>query len=420
MSFRLLQYILNRRRFVFWATLFFFAVSIIYVITSDRMYESRALLLPPLEEGGGILVAWLAQLNIPAASLPVSAGSTSAAILADILRSRRLGEYVVRALDLQERYEEDGMENTLRNLRGRTGISITTTGLIVLRVKDGDPEFAARIANGYIAGLDSINRYLEYTRAEQTRVFISGQLERYRGELSRLQGEISRFQQEHGIIHFEEQVRGAIDVAANLKLKTTMARIERDIIREFQRDDAMELMRKETEYENLNRQLEIMMEGDTSSAVFFPLGDMPALYQEYAAMERDLEVTERVYSYLLVRAGAHLNGGQPFVPEQVEMVYWFANYPADPERIAYHAAQYETDGEYLTYLIEEIQGLEDQDWPLTTQEKRCTYCPYRSLCERGERAGIFDEMDLESEMAVEFDPTSGLEIDFEQIAEIEY
>ena len=299
MSFRLLQYILNRRRFVFWATLFFFAVSIIYVITSDRMYESRALLLPPLEEGGGILVAWLAQLNIPAASLPVSAGSTSAAILADILSSRRLGEYVVRALDLQERYEEDGMENTLRNLRGRTGISITTTGLIVLRVKDGDPEFAARIANGYIAGLDSINRYLEYTRAEQTRVFISGQLERYRGELSRLQGEISRFQQEHGIIHFEEQVRGAIDVAANLKLKTTMARIERDIIREFQRDDAMELMRKETEYENLNRQLEIMMEGDTSSAVFFPLGDMPALYQEYAAMERDLEVTERVYSYLL-------------------------------------------------------------------------------------------------------------------------
>ena len=299
MSFRLLQYILNRRRFVFWATLFFFAVSIIYVITSDRMYESRALLLPPLEEGGGILVAWLAQLNIPAASLPVSAGSTSAAILADILSSRRLGEYVVRALDLQERYGEDGMENTLRNLRGRTGISVTTTGLIVLRVKDGDPEFAARIANGYIAGLDSINRYLEYTRAEQTRVFISGQLERYRGELSRLQGEISRFQQEHGIIHFEEQVRGAIDVAANLKLKTTMARIERDLIREFQRDDAMELMRKETEYENLNRQLEIMMEGDTSSAVFFPLGDMPALYQEYAAMERDLEVTERVYSYLL-------------------------------------------------------------------------------------------------------------------------
>jgi CRISPR/Cas system-associated exonuclease Cas4 (RecB family) len=128
----------------------------------------------------------------------------------------------------------------------------------------------------------------------------------------------------------------------------------------------------------------------------------------------------RVYSYLLVRAGADLNRGQPFVPEQVEMVYWFANYPADPERIAYHAVQYETDGVYLTSLIEEIQGLADEDWPLTAQEKRCTYCPYRSLCERGERAGIFEEMDPESETADEFDPIAGLEIDFEQIAEIEY
>jgi hypothetical protein len=128
----------------------------------------------------------------------------------------------------------------------------------------------------------------------------------------------------------------------------------------------------------------------------------------------------RVYPYLLVRAGAHLNGGQPFVPEQVEMVYWFANYPADPEQIAYHTAQYETDGVYLTSLIEEIRDRGTENWPLTPQEKRCTYCPYRSLCERGQRAGALEEMDLESEMADEFDPTAGLEIDFEQIAEIEY
>jgi tyrosine-protein kinase Etk/Wzc len=299
MSFRLLRYVLNRRKAVFWVTLFFFAASLVYVIFADRMYESRALLLPPLEEGGGILVAWLAQLNVPAASLPLSAGSTSAAILADILRSRRMGEYVALTLDLPERYGEGGMENTLRNLWGRTGITVTTTGLIILTVRDEDPVFAARIANEYIVGLDSINRYLEYTRADQMRIFVSRQIERYREKLSRLQGQMSRFQQEHGIIHFEEQVRGAIDVAANLKLKTTMARIERDLVREFQRNDAMELMRKETEYENLNRQLEIMMEGDTSNTVFFPLRDMPALYQEYAAMERDLEVSERVYSYLL-------------------------------------------------------------------------------------------------------------------------
>jgi len=300
MSFRLLQYVLKRRKAVFWVTLLFFAVSLVYVIFTDRMYESRTLLLPPLEEGGGgMFVAWLAQLNIPTTSLPLSAGSASAAILADILRSRRLGERVARTLDLQERYGTEGMENTLRALGARTGITVTTTGLIHLSVRDEDPLFAAEIAGQYITGLDSLNRFLEFTRAEQTMAFVSKQLVRYRDELTRLRGRMSSFQEEHGIIHFEEQVRGAIDVAANLKLKATMARIERDLVREFARDDAMELRRKEAEYENLNRQLEILMEGDSSSAVFFPLRGMPALYQEYAAMERDLEVTERVYSYLL-------------------------------------------------------------------------------------------------------------------------
>ena len=300
MSFRLLQYVLKRRKAVFWATLLFFALSLVYVIFTDRMYESRTLLLPPLEEGsGGMFVAWLSQLNIPSTSLPMSAGSTSAAILADILHSRRLGEYVAVTLDLRERYGTEGMESTLRELAARTGVVMTTTGLIHLSVRDEDPAFAAGIANQYIAGLDSLNRFLEFTRAEQTMIFVSKQLVRYRDELARLRGRMSGFQVEHGIIHFEEQVRGAIDVAANLKLRTTMARIERDLLREFARDDAMELRRKETEYENLNHQLEILMEGDSSNAVFFPLRDMPALYQEYATMERDLEVSERVYSYLL-------------------------------------------------------------------------------------------------------------------------
>jgi hypothetical protein len=150
----------------------------------------------------------------------------------------------------------------------------------------------------------------------------------------------------------------------------------------------------------------------------------------------------RVYPYLLVRAGSHLleigDGGlemgawRPFQPEQVEMLYWFANFPGDPERFPYDAAQYEADDHYLASLIEEIKelalspvlspveglskGLGDGDFPLTTQERRCRYCPYRSLCRRGVRAGTFDE--AEDDMTPE--DLSQLDFDFEQIAEIEF
>jgi CRISPR/Cas system-associated exonuclease Cas4 (RecB family) len=124
----------------------------------------------------------------------------------------------------------------------------------------------------------------------------------------------------------------------------------------------------------------------------------------------------RVYPYLLVRAGAHLNAGQPLEAEQVEMVYWFADFPKEPARFAYDTARYEADEGYLTLLIEEIGGLVDEGWPLTTQERHCKYCRYRSLCRRGVRAGALDEIEDESEL----DEGLGVSLDFEQIAEIEY
>ena len=127
----------------------------------------------------------------------------------------------------------------------------------------------------------------------------------------------------------------------------------------------------------------------------------------------------RVYPYLLVRAGSHLveNGEwRPFQPEQIEMVYWFANFPEDSERFPYDAAQYDADGDYLTSLFEEIENLGENDFPLTTKERRCRYCSYRSLCRRGVRAGPFDEAESESEEDSDF----GIALDFEQIAEIEY
>lgn len=132
----------------------------------------------------------------------------------------------------------------------------------------------------------------------------------------------------------------------------------------------------------------------------------------------------RVYPYLLVRAGSHLNEGRPLQPKQVEMVYWFANFPDDPERFTYDAAQYDADSDYLASLIEEIKelalspskGLRDDDFALTAQEQRCRYCPYRSLCRRGVRAGPFDEAEDEPEWGED----SEIVLDLKQIVEIEY
>jgi hypothetical protein len=118
----------------------------------------------------------------------------------------------------------------------------------------------------------------------------------------------------------------------------------------------------------------------------------------------------RVYRAMLVQAGDATNGGKPIPPEQVEMIYWYADHPTEPARFPYNDTQYKRDWETLTSLIIEISN--HRHFPLTEDEKKCAFCPYRSYCNRGGKAGTMDDL-------AETEPTNS-EINFEQIAEIEY
>jgi hypothetical protein len=118
----------------------------------------------------------------------------------------------------------------------------------------------------------------------------------------------------------------------------------------------------------------------------------------------------RVYLSLLVKAGAHLNDGHPFAPEQVQMVYWYADFPSEPSSFAYDASRFQRDWDGLAGLISEISS--KQSFPLTEDEKKCSFCSYRSYCERGVSAGEGEENEASQ--------GSTWEVDLEQIQEIEF
>jgi CRISPR/Cas system-associated exonuclease Cas4 (RecB family) len=120
----------------------------------------------------------------------------------------------------------------------------------------------------------------------------------------------------------------------------------------------------------------------------------------------------RVYRALLVHAGAHLNQGTPFEPEQIEMVYWFSDFPTEPARFTYTSAQYKRDWDTLSKLADEIHSA--SSYPLTDDRAKCSYCPYRSYCDRGIRAGDLDQAEAEMEAEELFD------VNFEQIGEIAF
>jgi len=98
----------------------------------------------------------------------------------------------------------------------------------------------------------------------------------------------------------------------------------------------------------------------------------------------------RIYPFVLVRGGATLNGGAPIAPEQVDMLYWFAELPAQPERFSYSAEALAADEAYLQGLLAEI-GAQAGEFAKTPERRLCRYCVYRSLCWEDVQAGLLAE-----------------------------
>lgn len=123
----------------------------------------------------------------------------------------------------------------------------------------------------------------------------------------------------------------------------------------------------------------------------------------------------RVYPYLMVTAGAALAGGTALAPENVEMVYWYADFPEQGEEVfRCSEGQFREDEAYLAGLVQEILVREAGAFELTANQKQCAFCAYRSFCDRGDVAGRSD--DDESEAEEEASPSMGSLDDYEAIA----
>ena len=94
------------------------------------------------------------------------------------------------------------------------------------------------------------------------------------------------------------------------------------------------------------------------------------------------------------------------------MVYWFANFPTEPASFSYSKEKSQRDWHSVTKTIAEINA--EKEFAMSEDERPCKFCAYRSYCDRGKKAGEWDEFDEEIEAEESF------EIDFEQIGEIAF
>jgi CRISPR/Cas system-associated exonuclease Cas4 (RecB family) len=124
----------------------------------------------------------------------------------------------------------------------------------------------------------------------------------------------------------------------------------------------------------------------------------------------------KLYPYVVVQAGAELFE-EAILPEQVQMVYWFPNAPKHPVRFDYSQDQYAATDAELSALLPQIA--EQSTFDKTPNQRLCTYCVYRSLCERGIRAGEMDALPDAEDVSALTDDFS-LDIPLDDVGEVSF
>ncbi len=133
-----------------------------------------------------------------------------------------------------------------------------------------------------------------------------------------------------------------------------------------------------------------------------------------AALERRMQT--RVYPFVLAAAGTAFNRGRSIDPATIKMVYWYPQFPDEPEVFEHSTKLRQRDEQFLSELIERIKHSAGQnDFPLVEDSKPCKYCVYRSLCDRGHQAGSLETLDEDLEEALDVSA-----LDWDPIAEIQF
>ena len=294
------------RRFIFLNLVFVCVVVGIISLFLPNWYTAKTTVLPP-EEAGSILPLSLSSLGgfLPSSGMSLPLMVTPSDIFAAILRSRTVAESVINKEDLMEVYDTDKISDALKELNSHTKIEVTNEGIVSLEFEDNDKNRAARVANLFVEELDRINQKTNTSKAKSTRIFVEERLSQTQKELALAEENLRAFKEKHKTIVLDEQMRAAIQGAANLKAELTLNEIQLNVLRQTMSESHPQIQGLKTRIKEIKKQLDLMEFGDSEEKdrqdkiLDIPFSEVPALSLELARLTREVKIQETVFELLI-------------------------------------------------------------------------------------------------------------------------
>ncbi|RBB95632.1 hypothetical protein C3E97_031120, partial [Pseudomonas sp. MWU12-2115] len=180
---------------------------------------------------------------------------------------------LIQRYQLKQRYQQDTMDATRKALQSLSSFANGKDGLISISVDDGDPKFAAALANGYVEELKAVNQSLAVTDAAKRRLFFEQQLKDTKAQLSAAEMGLRKTQEHTGMILPEGQLPAIVSTVTQLRATIAAKEVQLEAMKSFATPQNPAYIKTQQELTGLHEQLAKLDSGQGSdSNLFVPTG----------------------------------------------------------------------------------------------------------------------------------------------------
>jgi tyrosine-protein kinase Etk/Wzc len=293
----LLRVLVQRKVLVIKVCSIAIVASVIYSLALPNVYCAGAKVLPPQKESAMGLSAVLGQMGGLAGLAGGNLGIGGDLYLG-ILKSRSVGDAVIRRLGLEKIYKSDSIEAARSRLEGAVKVQVGKDGIITITAEDADPKRAALLANAFVEELGRTTIRLNLSKAGTERVFLEKRLELVKKDLKAAEEDLKSFAQNNKIIQVDAQARATIEGIARLKAELAGKEVLLAVARTNQTEESPEVKALSTGLSQLKGQLDARAGNNGGGEGIPSLGKVPGVGLEYSRKLRELKTQEAIFEQL--------------------------------------------------------------------------------------------------------------------------
>jgi tyrosine-protein kinase Etk/Wzc len=301
-----LTVLVSYRRFIF---LNFVGVCVIVAVISlflPPWYRATTTILPPQTESLnlGAASSLLGAFSGISSSYSLPLMATPSDVYAAILKSRTVTGAVVERESLMTAYQLKSKDAAIKELSSRVAVNVSTEGLITISYEDRNRNRVADVANCFVQELDRVNRETSTSKAKNARIFIEERLAQTQKDLSSAEDNLQKFQENNKTLVLDDQMKSAIQKAADLKAEMVSSEIELNVLSKTMSPFHPQIQSLRSRINEINRQLDLLEWGDQKekpedkTVLDVSFNQVPSLSLQLARLIREVKIQETVFELL--------------------------------------------------------------------------------------------------------------------------